>query len=611
VLSILTAPGGEHEPDLSSQVGGAPRRLVFGNHGSVEGTGDLERARQAAADGGPVEMVDLGRLLKANGDLDEAEEWYRRAAEAGSTTAMFNLGHLFENDRDDPIGAETWYRRGAEAGNAMAMNGLGVCLNNQGDVGAAEAWYRRAAETGNIDAMKNLGILFDEAGDVSGSESWYRRAAEAGNRESMTYIGYLLKVRGDVDGAEEWFLRAAEVGDTGAANNLGVIHMERGDLDGAQAWYRKAAEAGDTSAMINLGYMLRDGSDLDGAEVWYRQALEAGNARALDNLGYLFAQRGDRTESEVWYRQAADAGSSYAMNALGSSRRDVSDFEGAEAWYRQAAEAGDATAMNNLGNLLRNMADLDGADAWYRRALEAGHPDATDGLAVLGRKIDHSDRQLESISFDTFGWKMTQNGDGFREWRSHELFLVERFMDAPPDLPSWDADEIREGMSDTFNLIGDPDFRIEDAGPSDEYQKYFPAELPEQPTILDVTLFEIPPAKCVAMTFRYRSHSEIRYSLGMLLLFAECVWMLTLVATEDSRFVGEREGAAAHRILEDSSAAEIPTDEFDPYDRRWDGLVPIEHDPLTRLRLLSGRLRDSIKLDSRLSTLTRFAELDD
>ena len=63
---------------------------------------DAERRRwERAADAGDSDaMFELG-LLYANSmqppDLDAARRWWERAADAGNSDAMFNLGHLYAN----------------------------------------------------------------------------------------------------------------------------------------------------------------------------------------------------------------------------------------------------------------------------------------------------------------------------------------------------------------------------------------------------------------------------------------------------------------------------------------------------------------------------------
>lgn len=77
-------------------------------------------ARQAAADGSPAEMNQLGIRLKVDGRQDEAAEWFRKAADAGNTDAMANLAtYLMAQGRNDE--AAEWFRRaGGPLGEALA-----------------------------------------------------------------------------------------------------------------------------------------------------------------------------------------------------------------------------------------------------------------------------------------------------------------------------------------------------------------------------------------------------------------------------------------------------------------------------------------------------------
>jgi hypothetical protein len=115
--------------------------------------------------------------------------------------------------------------------------------------------------------------------------------------------------------------------------------------------------------------------------------------------------------------------------------------------------------------------------------------------------------------------------------------------------------------------------------------------------------------KCVLTEQRQRRGERVHYTFGLMILFAECFWYLGL-DLEEAENVGEREGAVARTVLERNELGEAEAVLFDPYDRRWDGLLPLENDPLTRIRLLSLRLRDSIQLGDRALALELF-EVDD
>jgi hypothetical protein len=174
-----------------------------------------------------------------------------------------------------------------------------------------------------------------------------------------------------------------------------------------------------------------------------------------------------------------------------------------------------------------------------------------------------------------------------------------------PDFDSWDAEDIRTAMIETQGFMESPKFRIEEV--PERLRKYIPKERPGQVSLLNMELFEIPPAECLLVETRHRSHGEVHYSTAIMILFAQCFWGLTIEVEDKAALVGEREGAVARSILDGKPMLDTPIDEVDPYDRRWDGIVPIEDDPLTRMRLLMPRLRGSIRLDNRLLELKPFA----
>jgi DNA-binding XRE family transcriptional regulator/tetratricopeptide (TPR) repeat protein len=139
--------------------------------------------------GDPRAMYKLARLFKKNGRPDEAERWFRRAAEAGHPGALFNLGNLaYEDGRHRE--AEHWLTEAAEAGHPNAMYVLSALLRNS-DPQLAERWLRSAADAGNRDAMYQLWILHREGGEQEVAEQWLRRAANYGHRQALTRVSTL------------------------------------------------------------------------------------------------------------------------------------------------------------------------------------------------------------------------------------------------------------------------------------------------------------------------------------------------------------------------------------------------------------------------------------
>ncbi|WP_435228487.1 tetratricopeptide repeat protein [Streptomyces sp. Tue6028] len=150
---------------------------------------------------------------------------WERAADFGSTVAMFNLGNLLRQ-QGDAEGVRTWFSRGAEAGDTRAMFNLGNLLNHEDDTDGARTWFSCAAEAGNTRAMFNLGNLLRQQGDAEGARTWYTRAVEAGDTGALVDLGNLLRQQGDAEGARTWYTRAVEAGNTRAGAALSALDVD-------------------------------------------------------------------------------------------------------------------------------------------------------------------------------------------------------------------------------------------------------------------------------------------------------------------------------------------------------------------------------------------------
>jgi TPR repeat protein len=130
---------------------------------------------------------ELGLDIKPN--YKTAMAWYRRAADAGNTRAMTNLGaNLAESaDRASCLEGVALLEKAASAGESSAMYNI-ASMYGSGDVlplnGAEEQrWRLRAGEAGNPFAMLDLGLAFQmgQQGvvkDRSKAIYWYRKAVE-------------------------------------------------------------------------------------------------------------------------------------------------------------------------------------------------------------------------------------------------------------------------------------------------------------------------------------------------------------------------------------------------------------------------------------------------
>lgn len=206
----------------------------------------------------------LGTVLYELGRPDEAEVWWRRAAEAGTgqewpgfylggngraphADAAANLGDALAQ-RGEIEEAIRWTREAAELGHAGAATSVGAECYARGVFEEADRWWRQAAEHGYGPALYNLGTLTAEQGDVGAAEGWFRRAAEsergAENAElhasvvanAAAEVGILLAQRGAMAEAREWLVRGAKAGSEGAAEALAQLDgLERASTE-AQGW---------------------------------------------------------------------------------------------------------------------------------------------------------------------------------------------------------------------------------------------------------------------------------------------------------------------------------------------------------------------------------------
>ncbi|MFL6076355.1 MAG: hypothetical protein ACJ73S_23425 [Mycobacteriales bacterium] len=193
-----------------------------------------------------------------------------RAAEAGDTRAMVNLGWAYLPDDE----RERWLRKAAEAGDPEGMHALGCFhwdrhFSDPDAKGRALRWHVAAARTGHVAAMLSAASL------SSGADK------------------------------EHWLRQAAQAGDAWGAHSLGDLLADR-DPEEAERWYRLAIDRGDGGALISLGELLaRRGRGVD-AEELYRTAYERGNARAALWLASLLDEQGRTAEAERWREAGPD-----------------------------------------------------------------------------------------------------------------------------------------------------------------------------------------------------------------------------------------------------------------------------------------------------------------
>ena len=195
---------------------------------------------------------------------------YAEIGEKGDhTLSLFVLGYanlepLIENP--DPAAGIVFYERAVEAGSASAMVNLGVQYRTgehvKQDIVKGTDYYRQAAEKGDTTGMNNYAwALYDGKGvakNLKEALKYAKLAGEDNNRDSHFLAGIIYyfendELEIDYPNALFHFTKAAELGHTTSAFNLGIMYrdgkgMEKPDLQEAIRWMTVALERGDKDA---------------------------------------------------------------------------------------------------------------------------------------------------------------------------------------------------------------------------------------------------------------------------------------------------------------------------------------------------------------------------
>lgn len=236
----------------------------------------LEKATQAGVfDLLPEELgadgcVYIACYYRDKKDYRTAMDWYKKAAELGSTIAMAEIGYMYYEGQGvtrDYVTSLDWLLQAANKGNADAMYLYGFVLcqdkvkselikqanysTEQDILNTATEWFKKAASLGHATAMNDIGFYnYDEQGAYEKAREWYKKAASKGNATAMNNLAYsyythVVLYSGDTypyasyNEAMAWLIKAYANGNDNAAS--GINHMlSRGA--GVDAYFKNYAE---------------------------------------------------------------------------------------------------------------------------------------------------------------------------------------------------------------------------------------------------------------------------------------------------------------------------------------------------------------------------------
>ena len=179
----------------------------------------------------------------------------------GFSLAAYQLGKCWRDGRGvlpDDEQAELWFRRAAEAGYDFAQYALGKLLQSQKRMDEAVSWYGKAAAQGNSWAAYRLGKLYLEGKavpkDVPKAVGYLTFSAEQGNQYAQYTLGKLYlpgqDVKPDREQAWEYFCQSAEQG-----NEYAAFFLKHFDQVGRPNVFLSA-----TRLLHHLGQIFRENS---------------------------------------------------------------------------------------------------------------------------------------------------------------------------------------------------------------------------------------------------------------------------------------------------------------------------------------------------------------
>lgn len=162
IKPVSAADAMRHAAEMAAQSQAFVERLERSEDDLTNGTAQPSEQFAHRLDGGPSFDAAEGLIAGLN-----------PAAPVGAAT----LGHLLM-EAGDLEGAEDAYRRADDQGSGPGACNLGLLLEQRDELGEAEAAYERADQRGNREGAINLARMRRRRGDLTGERAALERASE-------------------------------------------------------------------------------------------------------------------------------------------------------------------------------------------------------------------------------------------------------------------------------------------------------------------------------------------------------------------------------------------------------------------------------------------------
>ncbi|KAA9376027.1 hypothetical protein F5972_25265 [Microbispora cellulosiformans] len=292
----------------------------------LDQAGDIEKwLRVAARRGDPAALGHLVVFLDAAARHAEADTLLRdsahpeahaqlvdRLVKAGRIREAFELTRgtgVMRTPLADALKAEgmveeleEYLTSCAALGNTVALLRLVALLDAAGRADQATEWLQRAVAFGDGRALTRLVDRLDRTTSREETDDLLRDLAEAGDVAAMKRLQFRSS---GPEVVEHWLGAAAVAGDAASLRELVQRLIERRRKADARTWLERCVKAGNAEALRRLVDLAESPSD---AERWLRHAVETGMPGAIDNLARLLRKSGRTEEADQLHRYGIEPG---------------------------------------------------------------------------------------------------------------------------------------------------------------------------------------------------------------------------------------------------------------------------------------------------------------
>jgi serine/threonine protein kinase len=164
------------------------------------------------------------------------------SAKAGDAASMNSLGYNYSVSLKDENLGITWYKKAADAGSAVAMYNLGTMYIAKKDTIEAEKWFSKCINSDYSFCAFNYGILLENANRIPEAKVIYQKGLKLGDSGSAQNLGLIYINEQNWAKAKEVLLVGAKLDNYQSAYSLGQIYAKNySDLDSACKWFYKSS----------------------------------------------------------------------------------------------------------------------------------------------------------------------------------------------------------------------------------------------------------------------------------------------------------------------------------------------------------------------------------